>query len=145
MTRLEIHLDAETLQPIIQAVADGEIKAVKLSGRVLFSDDALRDCIARKEATATDDAAQLTWGEIVATRPTLAELEKHVSTMRVATSTPGYGRDWLEIDDRIYEITGRAPAYQTAREHLHKLYTDRALGVSDTTEDEANGNQRQSS
>jgi hypothetical protein len=64
----------------------------------------------------------------------LAELEQHVSTMRVATSMPEYGRNWLEIDDRIHEITGRGPAYQIARELLHQLFTDLALEASDTAE-----------
>ncbi len=92
----------------------------------------------RQEAkTATDAVAQLTWEQIVATQPSLAELEQRVVTMRVATTMPHYGRDWLEIDDGIYEITGRGPAYQIARDHLHRLYADRAQEASATEVDEA--------
>ncbi len=80
--------------------------------------------------TATDTVPQPTWEEIVVRKPILAELEQQVLTMPVATTMPRYGSDWLTIDDRIYEITGRGPAYQVARNRLYKLYSDRALEAS---------------
>ncbi len=106
-------------------VAGGEIEVVRLAGRVLFSEQALRGWVARKEAESR-------WGEIIAQEPRLAELSQSIKQSTPPTTEPGYGRRWMEISAKVGRLAGPLghTAYLIALDHLHRLYTDAALRAS---------------
>ena len=110
-------------------VAAGEIEVVRLAGRVLFSEQALRDWVARKEAESR-------WGEIIVQEPRLAELSQSVKQSTPPTTEPGYGRRWMEITAEVGRLAGplRHEAYLIALDHMHRLYTDAALRASEVGE-----------
>lgn len=74
------------------------------------------------------------WDQLIATEPRLAHLERRINEVSPPADIAGYWHTWRAFELSLGRIirTGLRyrEAYLVARDHLHRLYTDRAVDVS---------------